>query len=141
MTAVAFLTVECTDNGKCSPDKACINHKCQDPCSKQICGANAVCKVVLQAGVCRCLPNYEGDPLLGCRQVDFCREQPCQPPATCVSRSTGYECHCPPLMAAKDGVCVPTGECPSGDKDCLPNTQCIQDSNGVGRCVGETGIL
>lgn len=34
-----------------------------DPCNPSPCGANAVCS----AGICTCLPEYQGDPYRGCR--------------------------------------------------------------------------
>lgn len=38
-----------------------------EPCNPTPCGANAVCKERNGAGSCTCLPDYQGDPYLGCR--------------------------------------------------------------------------
>lgn len=35
----------------------------QDPCNPNPCGSNAQCN----DGICRCLPEYQGDPYQGCR--------------------------------------------------------------------------
>lgn len=37
------------------------------PCNPSPCGANAVCKELNGTGSCTCLPEYFGDPYLGCR--------------------------------------------------------------------------
>lgn len=37
------------------------------PCNPSPCGANAICKELNGAGSCSCLPEYLGDPYLGCR--------------------------------------------------------------------------
>lgn len=37
------------------------------PCDPTPCGSNAVCKERNGAGSCSCMPNYFGDPYIGCR--------------------------------------------------------------------------
>lgn len=37
------------------------------PCTPSPCGANAVCREQNGAGSCTCLPEYFGDPYVGCR--------------------------------------------------------------------------
>lgn len=39
----------------------------RQPCNPSPCGANAVCKERNGAGSCSCLPEYFGDPYIGCR--------------------------------------------------------------------------
>ena len=56
---------ECYLNSDCSPDKACISRKCQDPCPG-LCGVNAVCRVRNLVPICVCNPGYEGDPFSQC---------------------------------------------------------------------------
>lgn len=38
-----------------------------NPCNPSPCGANAICKDSNGAGACSCIPEYFGDPYLGCR--------------------------------------------------------------------------
>lgn len=38
-----------------------------NPCNPSPCGSNAVCKERNDAGSCSCLPEYFGDPYIGCR--------------------------------------------------------------------------
>lgn len=38
-----------------------------EPCNPSPCGANAICKELNGAGSCTCLPEYFGDPYLGCK--------------------------------------------------------------------------
>jgi hypothetical protein len=56
---------ECVLNSDCSPNLACINAKCRDPCPG-ICGQNAVCKVNNHNPICSCLQGYQGDPTRSC---------------------------------------------------------------------------
>lgn len=56
---------ECIVSSDCRSDKACINQKCQDPCSG-ICGINAKCQVVNHNPICSCLSDYTGDPFVRC---------------------------------------------------------------------------
>lgn len=39
----------------------------QNPCEPSPCGANAVCTQRNGAGACSCLPEYQGNPYVGCR--------------------------------------------------------------------------
>ncbi|CAH1100710.1 unnamed protein product [Psylliodes chrysocephalus] len=39
----------------------------EDPCRPSPCGANAICHVESNYGVCECLPEYRGNPYEGCR--------------------------------------------------------------------------
>ena len=38
-----------------------------DPCNPSPCGSNAVCTRQRDAGSCRCIPEYFGDPYVACR--------------------------------------------------------------------------
>lgn len=38
-----------------------------NPCNPSPCGPNAVCKEHSGAGSCSCLPEFHGDPYVGCR--------------------------------------------------------------------------
>jgi hypothetical protein len=67
---------ECLRNSDCTPNKACINEQCVDPCPG-VCGANAVCQTVNHNPICSCPPGYTGDPFNNClripgRMITFC---------------------------------------------------------------------
>ena len=57
---------ECVLNSDCSPQLACINRKCQDPCPG-LCGVNAYCRVRNHVPICVCNQGYIGDPFTSCR--------------------------------------------------------------------------
>lgn len=57
---------ECTMNTDCSPNKACSNFKCIDPC-RGTCGQSADCAVINHIPTCSCPAGYEGDPFTACR--------------------------------------------------------------------------
>lgn len=59
-----YLVTGCRSNEECSTNEACINGKCSNPCR---CGPNAVCDVLYHKATCKCLPGYNGNPLLGCQ--------------------------------------------------------------------------
>lgn len=44
-----------------------IQEEPSHPCNPSPCGTNAICKELNGAGSCTCLPDYFGDPYLGCR--------------------------------------------------------------------------
>lgn len=59
---------ECTLNTDCSPNKACINNRCIDPCPGT-CGQNAKCDVNNHIPACSCPSGYTGDPFTLCRII------------------------------------------------------------------------
>lgn len=59
---------ECISNSQCAPQQACVNSKCQDPCSST-CGFDSECRVVNHQPVCSCPPGYTGDPFSRCRII------------------------------------------------------------------------
>lgn len=59
---------ECILSSECLPNKACVNQKCVDPCSK-ICGSYAVCRVIKHSPICSCQPGYTGDPFSQCYAI------------------------------------------------------------------------
>lgn len=56
---------ECSVNSDCPQNKACINDKCQNPCTNA-CGLNAKCVVVNHGVNCVCEKGYVGDAFIGC---------------------------------------------------------------------------
>lgn len=57
---------ECTINSECFLDKACVNHKCVDPCASSICGDQARCQAINHNPICSCPLGYNGDPFVRC---------------------------------------------------------------------------
>lgn len=57
---------ECAVSSDCPMDRACISHKCKDPCVHS-CGLDARCHVVGHNPICTC-PEHspEGDPFIRC---------------------------------------------------------------------------
>lgn len=65
---------ECTLNTDCSPNKACINNRCIDPCPGT-CGQNAKCDVNNHIPACSCPSGYTGDPFTLCRIIPEIRKK------------------------------------------------------------------
>lgn len=82
-----------------------------DPCNPSPCGPNAICK----DGICSCIPEYRGDPFIGCRPE-------------CVLSSD-----CPKDKACIRNKCV--DPCP---ETCGQNTQCLV-VNHIPMCSCITG--
>lgn len=59
---------ECTSSAECSKEKACINLKCQDPCT-EACGINSECRVISHSPICQCKSQYTGDPFTRCSPI------------------------------------------------------------------------
>lgn len=59
---------ECIVNSECSPDKACINKKCADPCP-HTCGIEAQCHTTNHNPICACPPGFTGDPFSQCSRI------------------------------------------------------------------------
>lgn len=55
-------------NHECPHNKACIQEKCQNPCTKS-CGLNAKCDVVNHTPFCTCESGYEGDAFISCSRI------------------------------------------------------------------------
>lgn len=59
---------ECVLNSDCAFDKACINNKCQNPCTG-VCGQNAECKTYNHLPMCSCPPKTSGNAFISCSPV------------------------------------------------------------------------
>lgn len=62
----ATIPVECTSDADCPKHKTCVDFECVDPCVGWCDWNNTVCYVRYHKPYCACLPNYFGDPYLGC---------------------------------------------------------------------------
>lgn len=61
---------ECTMNTDCSPNRACTNLRCVDPCPGT-CGQGASCNVINHIPTCSCPDGMSGDPFVVCRPVQI----------------------------------------------------------------------
>eukprot|EP00163_Fabomonas_tropica_P005646 TRINITY_DN1525_c0_g1_i2.p1 TRINITY_DN1525_c0_g1~~TRINITY_DN1525_c0_g1_i2.p1 ORF type:complete len:3023 (-),score=588.09 TRINITY_DN1525_c0_g1_i2:123-9191(-) len=93
------------------------------------CGANADCTDLFgtPGHLCNCQSGFEGNPYLGCTDIDDCSPNPC--PANSVCADTGansHSCTCLPGYAPDTlplpTVCTDIDECASNP--CGPNAAC-----------------
>ena len=59
---------ECTTDPECPDHLACIQERCQDPCTTLACGINAQCSVNNHRATCTCRRGFIGDPFTVCRE-------------------------------------------------------------------------
>lgn len=59
---------ECVVSSECSPQMACLNQKCSDPCPNT-CGIGSNCKTVNHNPICSCPDGYMGDPFSRCTKI------------------------------------------------------------------------
>ncbi|CAH2073961.1 unnamed protein product, partial [Iphiclides podalirius] len=137
---------ECAVSSDCPINRACINHKCQDPCIHS-CGLDARCYVVGHNPICSCPDNLpEGDPFIRCfrKNITFvtpdpCLNSPCGPYSTCRNEAGRAICACeagtlgaPPSCRPQ---CVINQDCPlalacSSDTSCF-NNKCVDPCPGT----------
>lgn len=133
---------ECTLSTDCSPNRACLNKKCVDPCPGT-CGQNAQCDVSNHIPICSCPKGYTGDPFINCHTEilreptpkDPCQPNPCGPNSICQTTAQGAVCACQPGMLGSPPACKP--EC-IVSSECSLQTACIQ-KKCVDPCPGACG--
>ncbi|CAH1986493.1 unnamed protein product [Acanthoscelides obtectus] len=127
--------VECETNEQCSNDKLCDQYMCKIACLvHNPCGKNALCSAEHHKQTCYCQPGYTGDPLRGCKLIDFCADSPCGPGAQCHNSRGSFKCQCPQGQVGdpyNEGCRAPV-EC-NNDNDC-PSFASCDKSNGVHKC-------
>lgn len=122
---------ECVLNSDCPSAKSCVNQKCVEPCSKDICGINAECRVHEHVAICKCPTGYIGDAFYQCelppkRDEKFnpCDPSPCEPNVPCkIYNDNVAICD---VCSSPDAIynpqcrpeCISNSECPF-DKACL----------------------
>lgn len=138
---------ECTSNSECAADKACINKKCQDPCTGT-CGSNAECRVRSHSPYCSCRPGYTGDAFVRCIPMpppppqtrepyrDPCVPSPCGQYAICRMTNEQPTCSCLPSYTGSPPNCRP--ECVI-NSDCASNRACINEKCRD-PCPGSCGV-
>ncbi len=144
---------ECTTDPECLLHLACIQQRCQDPCSTHRCGTNALCKVANHRAYCVCQRGFEGDPqrvceerkilvgervsvllrltlnLAGCKSDFECRDdqacirRECQNP--CLFEECGTNAYCEARRHRANCICEPNTK---GDphRHCEPY-ECLAD--------------
>ncbi|XP_022668562.1 uncharacterized protein LOC111253451 isoform X4 [Varroa destructor] len=143
---VGCKKAECFHHEDCRDDQICHENKCIDLCViRQGCGPNAHCISKHHSATCTCREGYEGDPVIGCVLIDFCRKSnPCHRTALCRNRFGGAQCECPPdrHIGNPNGPpgCRHPNECPNGDVDCPPTAACIHDGS-VPMCKSPCSIV
>lgn len=128
---------ECQINSDCDTSKACINHKCKNPCDESICGINAQCRVFDHTAHCECKPGYIGNALYQCMLAPIgtntsdtpCRTHPCGQEFGCVD----YGSH----VAVCDPCSLPNSEYDIRCRpECLINADCPFDKACIGqKCI------
>lgn len=129
---------ECTLSTDCSPDKACSNLRCINPCIGT-CGSNAKCDVINHIPSCSCPVGYIGDPFVTCRPApvepprDPCNPSPCGANTQCRVSNGAASCSCLPGMIGAPPSCRPecviSGECDL-QRACI-NNKCIDPCPGT----------
>jgi len=137
---------ECYTSSECPSNKACISNKCSDPCPKANCGENAECQVLNHSPLCRCLPNFYGDPFYRCTKLqpviiepkirDPCVPNPGGENADCHDQNGVCVCSCRPGYFGQPPFCRP---------ECTINEECRSDQSCQGQkcrspCDGSCGI-
>ncbi|XP_029680457.1 neurogenic locus notch homolog protein 3-like, partial [Formica exsecta] len=137
---------ECVVSTDCSPNAACINQRCKDPCVGT-CGVNADCRVINHNPVCICAIGYSGDPFFGCvKEVEVtpaprpsgnpCVPSPCGPNSQCRVIDGFPACSCLPNYVGRAPNCRP--ECVINE-GCPGNLAC-QKEQCVDPCPGSCGV-
>jgi hypothetical protein len=140
-----YCRPECSSNGECPTDKACITQKCKDPCINA-CGVNAQCKVISHSPMCFCDSGYTGDPFSNCYQQQNaiienptpCQPSPCGANAVCKEYNNAGSCTClVDYVGNPYEGCRP--EC-TVNTDCTPNKACIRNKC-QDPCPGTCGLV
>lgn len=59
---------ECVLHTDCARDRACVRHKCIDPCPGT-CASNAICDVINHIPICRCPEGMQGNAFIQCSPI------------------------------------------------------------------------
>ncbi|XP_071552987.1 uncharacterized protein [Panulirus ornatus] len=117
---VGCRKIECERDEECRQNERCDNYMCKVACRvNNQCGDNALCVSENHKAVCFCRDGFQGDPLKGCKPIDFCTQKPCGAGASCHNFRGNYKCICPPGTvgdAYNEGCKQPV--------DCLVNSDC-----------------
>lgn len=155
--------IGCRSNRDCGPNEACYNNECQNPCDKNVCGPNALCKLENHVTTCQCPAGFEGNPTpeQGCVRIPstciatnqcpsghMCIANQCNVPcADNLSCAVGERCDnnvCAKVCYTSNNclpgeICNERGTCQSGcssEADCPPTQVCLG-----GKCKCGKGFI
>ena len=128
-----FSNADCKASGStCSASGTC-------GCSFGGRACGAVCTT--QASSCRCPFGFEGDPTLGCVDVDECaRGMTCGANEQCRNTSPGSTCECLNGFVRVGGQCV-INRCLSGNGGCSASARCSMRTATEVTCTCNTGFI
>lgn len=145
------LVIGCYSNSDCPDDHACINMQCVDPCLRdRPCSSRAECRAQNHISVCRCPPQYSGNPYVNCQPIEepecrqdgdcptqlACLNQKCQDPCPVIYPCQDpAECTVLPTFPVRTMACVcPSGYVSSGSSTCEPTVPIVT----FGQCTRDT---
>ncbi|XP_070508929.1 fibropellin-3-like [Chironomus tepperi] len=129
-SAMSTNIQECYQSSECPISEGCINKKCQNPCSLDVCGYKAECFVINHHPICKCGADYLGDPFNECIRKDGTTEpdernyglSPCGFFSSQYEATDGPVCACLPEFSGTPPNCTPQcrvhADCPA-DKVCF----------------------
>ncbi len=135
---------QCTRQGDCPLNEACVRNKCIDPCPGT-CGINAQCTVENHNPICSCPTSYSGNPFVRCTvppvapvENDPCNPSPCGRNTICTVLDGGPVCECMADYIGNANIacnpgCVLNSNC--------PNNQACVKRKCVDPCPGTCGAF
>lgn len=105
-----------------------IPEPAKDPCYPSPCGPNANCR----DGICTCIPEYQGDPYIGCRPECVLNDD-CPKDQACIRQKCKNPC---PGTCGVQAICdvvnhIPICSCPTG----MSGNPFVQCSPQAGECL------
>ncbi|CAL8142874.1 unnamed protein product [Orchesella dallaii] len=136
--------LQCRRDVDCSNEQACLsNGNCGSPCSTS-CGQNTSCRTVNHLAQCKCLPGFQGDPYIACRQSqqqqpqppqaiheDPCHPFPCGQNTICENHNGIAKCSCAQNYQGDPYYrCYPKRDSnPCNPNPCGPHSNCVNRNN------------
>lgn len=125
---------ECIADNDCTNDKACINQRCENPCtaSPNICGQNAECHPQLHRALCICRNGYTGNAQTACFESMYRQNHQHNSFLNPLFFAVGCraDSDCPSTQACINRECTD----PCSFTQCGLNALCRADTNHKARC-------
>ncbi|KAK2714566.1 hypothetical protein QYM36_008951, partial [Artemia franciscana] len=141
----------CTSDFQCPADKACTKGKCVDPCSlRDVCGENALCRVVLHKSRCSCPQCFIGDPREKCIPDPRCSQTPVKPPVIAPPKTDDgcvYDKNCPRHLMCDKTTRQCVDPCIHTALECEPSKRCaVRNHKPICMCkngyvLSDVGVL